>query len=177
MEVYTLFKFLKLCLRSENVYSRIFLRVWFPCWGNNQDAHLDSGAEYWWDTRERLLLWKLNTVELILSIIEFRVTRSKLVNFYTSTVFYVGKFQLTPTLAAWPLRGHSALKSIFRETLFLDQLHDFSLLSLHSFLHSFLKSKFIRKNSLTPKRFHFRKIPFPRQKKYSKKNTDKSWFL
>ena len=102
VEFNTLFKFLKLCLRSENVYSRIFLRVWFPCWGNNQDAHLDSGAEYWWDTRERLLLWKLNTVELILSIIDIRVTRSKLVCFYTSTVVYVGKSQLTPTLAAWP---------------------------------------------------------------------------
>ena len=35
------------------------------------------------------------------------------------------KKRLTPTLAAWPLRGHTAWKSILRETLFMDQLHDF----------------------------------------------------
>ena len=29
---------------------------------------------------------------------------------------------LIPTLPAWPLRGHMALKSILWETLFLDQL-------------------------------------------------------
>ena len=63
---------------------------------------------------------------------------------------------LTPTMAAWPLRGHTALKSILRETLFLNQLHDFSLLSVNSFLHPVLKSKFMRKNSLTPKKIHFR---------------------
>ena len=60
-----------------------------------------------------------------------------------------------PTLAAWPLRGHTALKSILRETLFLVQLHDFSLLSLNSFFHPFLTSKFMRKNSFTPKNFIF----------------------
>ena len=68
---------------------------------------------------------------------------------------------LTPTLSAWPLRGHWALKSILWETLYdiglyLNQLHDFSLLSLNSFLHPFLKSKFMKKNSLKPKKFHFR---------------------
>ena len=42
-------------------------------------------------------------------------------------------FNLTPTLSAWLLRSHFTLKSILQETLFLDQLHDFSLLSLHSF--------------------------------------------
>ena len=52
---------------------------------------------------------------------------------------------LTRTLSAWLLRSHWALKSIFRETLFLDQLHDFWLLSLNSFLHPFLKSKFMLK--------------------------------
>ena len=36
---------------------------------------------------------------------------------------------LTLTLSAWLLRGHTALKSILCETLFLDQLHDFSLSS------------------------------------------------
>ena len=35
---------------------------------------------------------------------------------------------------AWALRGRTALKSILWETFFLDQLHDFSLLSLNSFL-------------------------------------------
>ena len=48
---------------------------------------------------------------------------------------------LTPTLSAWRLRSHRTLKSILQETLFLDQLHDFSLLSLNSFLQPFLKSK------------------------------------
>ena len=62
---------------------------------------------------------------------------------------------LTPTLSAWPLRGHTALKSILWETLFLDQFHDFSLLSLNTLLHPFLRSKFMKKNSLTPKKFHF----------------------
>ena len=43
------------------------------------------------------------------------------------------------------LRGHTALKSILWETLFLDKLHDFSLLSSNSFLNSFLESKFMKK--------------------------------
>ena len=51
-----------------------------------------------------------------------------------------------PTLAAWPLRGRTALKSILWETLFLDQLRDFSLLSLNSFLQPFSISKFMKKN-------------------------------
>ena len=62
---------------------------------------------------------------------------------------------LTPTLAEWPLRGHMALKSILWETLFLDQLHDFSLLSLISFLHPFLRSKFMKKISWHLKNFVF----------------------
>ena len=62
---------------------------------------------------------------------------------------------LTPTLTACPLRCTTALKSILWETLFLDQLHDFSLLSWNSFLQPFLKSRFMRKNSLTPKNFIF----------------------
>ena len=45
---------------------------------------------------------------------------------------------LTPTLAAWLLRGYTALKSFLWETLFLDQLQDSMLLSLNSFLHPFL---------------------------------------
>ena len=51
----------------------------------------------------------------------------------------------TPTLSAWPLLDNTALKSILWETLFLDQLQDFSLLFLNSFLPSFLKSKFMKK--------------------------------
>ena len=54
---------------------------------------------------------------------------------------------LTPTLAAWPLRGHRALKSILWEMLLLNQLHDFSLLSLNSFLRSFMNAKFPEKFS------------------------------
>ena len=70
---------------------------------------------------------------------------------------------LTSTLAAWPLRGHTALKSILWETLFLDLPHDFSLLSLNYFLHQFLKPKFMWKNSLTPRKFHFRRPIFINQ--------------
>ena len=54
-------------------------------------------------------------------------------------------------LSAWLLRSHWTLKSILQETLFLDQVHDFSLLSLNSFLQPFLKSKIIWKNSLARK--------------------------
>ena len=48
---------------------------------------------------------------------------------------------LSTTLSAWLLCSHWTLKSILRETLFPDQLHDFSLLSLNSFLQPFFKSK------------------------------------
>ena len=59
------------------------------------------------------------------------------------------KFLAKPSSQAvgMAVRSHWTLKSIKRETLFLDQLHDFSLLSLNSFLHSFLKSKVIKKIS------------------------------
>ena len=40
-------------------------------------------------------------------------------------------------------------KSILSETLFLDQLHNFSLVSLNLFLHSFLKSEFLKKIFVT----------------------------
>ena len=76
------------------------------------------------------------------------------------------KSRLTPTLAVRPLRGLWAFKSILWETLFLDQLHDFSLLSANSFLHLFLESKFMKKKSLTPKKFHFRN-PIFRTKKHT----------
>ena len=60
----------------------------------------------------------------------------------------------------WDSWVSTALKSIFWGTLFLNQLHDFSLLSWNSFLHSFWKSKFIKKYSLTPKWFYFRRPIF-----------------
>ena len=53
--------------------------------------------------------------------------------FITLQIYTVRNLILTPTLAAWPLRSHTALKSILWQTLFLDHLHDFSLLSLNSF--------------------------------------------
>ena len=49
----------------------------------------------------------------------------------------------------------TALKSIFRETLFVDQLLDFLILSLISFLHEFLKSKSMKKFLATLKSFIF----------------------
>ena len=45
----------------------------------------------------------------------------------------------------WDSRVQTASKSFLWETLFLDQLHIFSLLSSNSFLHTYLKSKFLRK--------------------------------
>ena len=69
-------------------------------------------------------------------------------------------YTLTLRLAAWPLCGHTALKAILRETLFLDQRHDFSLLSLISFQHPFLKSIFMKKNSLTSKKNSLSKPDF-----------------
>ena len=64
---------------------------------------------------------------------------------------------LTPTLSAWPQCDHTALKSILRETLFLDQLYDFSSLSFNSNLHLFLKLKFLE----TQKNYFQRPIPRP----------------
>ena len=60
---------------------------------------------------------------------------------HTVKVSFSALKTLTPTLSIWLLRSHWTLKSILRETLFLDQLHDFSSLSLNSFLKPFLKSK------------------------------------
>ena len=48
-------------------------------------------------------------------------------------------------MSALALRGHTALNSILLETLFLDQLYDFSLLSLDLLLHQFSKLKFMKK--------------------------------
>ena len=49
----------------------------------------------------------------------------------------------------------SALKSIIRGTLFLNRLHDFSLLSSNLFLYPFLKSKFTKKIPWHQKNFIF----------------------
>ena len=46
---------------------------------------------------------------------------------------------------------HLALKLILRGNPFFNRLHDFSLLSSNSFLHSFLKLKFTKKNLDTKK--------------------------
>ena len=66
-----------------------------------------------------------------------------------SLYFSLEKSGLNPTPSAWPLHANTALIPILWEILFLDQLHDFSLLSLNSFLNSFLKSNFMKK-SVTP---------------------------
>ena len=54
----------------------------------------------------------------------------------------------------------SAVKSILGGTLFLNRQHDFLLVFSNSFLHPFLKSKSTKKNSLWPKKFHFRRPIF-----------------
>ena len=64
---------------------------------------------------------------------------------FDTYVYLQASGHLTPTLAAWPLRGRWALKSILWENLFLDHRYDFSLLSFNSFLHQFMKSKFMKK--------------------------------
>ena len=68
------------------------------------------------------------------------------------TVLY---YSLTPTQAAWPLRGHTALKLILWETLFLDKLHDFSLLSSNSFFTHFWNQNSSKKFLQTKKFFKF----------------------
>ena len=55
------------------------------------------------------------------------------------------KYAITPTLSAWSMRGQPAFRSILKQTLFLNQLHELSLLSLNSLLQQFFKSKFIKK--------------------------------
>ena len=47
------------------------------------------------------------------------------------------------------------LYRFFRETLFSNQLQDFSLLSWNSLLHPFLGSEFTKNNSFIPKNFFF----------------------
>ena len=58
--------------------------------------------------------------------------------------------------AAWPY----GFKSIFWETLFLDQLHDYSLLPSNSFLDPFMKSKFQKKISWHQNNFIFELLQF-----------------
>ena len=60
--------------------------------------------------------------------------------------------KLPPTLSAWPLRGHMTLKSILLDTLF-QNLHDFSVLFLNSFMHSFWSSKFEPQKTISCVRF------------------------
>ena len=78
---------------------------------------------------------------------------SQVINHLISTLIFIPAYyphffcsavlsKLTPRLSGGP----TALKSIFRETSFSNQLHDFSLLSWNSFLPSFLESKFTEKN-------------------------------
>ena len=77
-------------------------------------------------------------------------------NYGNAVVAYLTspRWQLTPTLSAWPLRGHTVLKSILWETVFLDQMHYFSLLPLNTFLQLFLKLKYMKKF------LHTKKISF-----------------
>ena len=97
----------------------------------------------WWDFRiQRLkrIEWRIGNENIFLFILFIESSssgRKQKFSLQGKHCFQI----LTPTLTLWTLRGHTALKSILWETLFLDQLHDFSLLSLNSFLHLFLKSE------------------------------------
>ena len=71
---------------------------------------------------ERLCFWGHFTFRGHLGPVESEIIKNE------NTLNYE-IWSLSPTVSAWPLRGHTALKSILWETLFLDQLHDFSLLS------------------------------------------------
>ena len=74
------------------------------------------------------------------------------------------------------LRGHTALKSILWQTLFLDQLHDFSLLSFDSFLHSFLKLEFMKKKFVDiKKKIHFWRPIFINQHIFNFSKFHSSW--
>ena len=64
---------------------------------------------------------------------------------------YIQEYFLISQAFGWDSWVPMALKSIFGMILFLNQLHDFLLLSWNLFLHPFLKSKFTRKNSLKQK--------------------------
>ena len=69
---------------------------------------------------------------------------------------YLGVTNLISQAVGWDSWVPSALKSILWGTLFLKQLHDFSLLSWISFLDSFLELKFTKKKFLdTKKKFIF----------------------
>ena len=60
-------------------------------------------------------------------------------------------------LSTWSREAIPGLKSILWEILFLEKLHDFTLLSSNSFLHPFFKSKFM-KNFLAAEKNSFLKI-------------------
>ena len=67
--------------------------------------------------------------------------------------------QLNSQAVGWESWVPLRLKSILWGTLFLNHLHDFSLLSWNSFLHPFLISKFIKK-ILDTKKIPFSKADF-----------------
>ena len=62
-----------------------------------------------------------------------------------------------------------AWKTILWKTLFLDQRHDFSLLSLNSFLHQFRKTKFQIKNWI-PKYLTFDDLERLKRKRWYRKS-------
>ena len=64
--------------------------------------------------------------------------------------------RLNPRLSSGTREFHRLLNRLFGGTLFLNQLHDFPLLSLKSFLLPFFKSKFTKK-ILDTEKIHFRR--------------------
>ena len=76
-----------------------------------------------------------------------------------SSFFKSKRVRVNSQAVGWDSLMPTALKSISSGTLFLNQLHDFSLISSNSFLHPFLKSKFAKK-ILDAKKISFSKADF-----------------
>ena len=74
----------------------------------------------------RLQSWLTNYKYICINLTH-TLSRIQFLNDETSII--QNWLSLTPKLSAWLLRGHRALKSILWETVFPDQLEDFSLLS------------------------------------------------
>ena len=88
-----------------------------------------------WELRYLGYFWKISQTYFFFKSRVFLIFRRENFNFFT-------------------------IKPILRGTLFLNRLHDFSFLSSHSFIHPFLKSKFTKKNCLTPRKFYFQRLIF-----------------
>ena len=144
--------------RLKEIYAFDVSKLWarFNSYTVERDSWIPfilSNFLEWYFTAKMLQNFNLRSLVLIASSWFDHKYESFISNFELKRLLFA---ILTPTLAVWALHVHTALSPILLETLFLDQLYVISLLSLYSFVHPFLKSKFMWQNFLTPKKFHFR---------------------